>query len=71
MTISDASQTASQLQNADSTQLLREIERPLLDLSLQATRGNLVRAAQLLGLNRNTLRKKLRDLQLVAHRGLI
>ena len=51
--------------------VLREIERPLLDLSLQATRGNQVRAAQLLGLNRNTLRKKLRDLQLVAHRGLI
>jgi len=44
--------------------ILREIERPLLALSLQATRGNQIRAAELLGLNRNTLRKKLRELDL-------
>jgi len=48
--------------------ILREIERPLLALSLQATRGNQIRAADLLGLNRNTLRKKLRELDLHASR---
>ena len=44
--------------------VLREIERPLLTLSLRATRGNQIKAASLLGLNRNTLRKKIRDLQI-------
>jgi two-component system nitrogen regulation response regulator GlnG len=44
--------------------ILREVERPLLALSLHATRGNQIRAAELLGLNRNTLRKKLRELDL-------
>ena len=41
---------------------LHEIERPLISICLAAVRGNQVRAAQLLGLNRNTLRKKLREL---------
>jgi two-component system, NtrC family, nitrogen regulation response regulator GlnG len=41
---------------------LAEVERPLLTLSLAATRGNQLRTAKLLGLNRNTLRKKLQDL---------
>jgi two-component system nitrogen regulation response regulator GlnG len=49
--------------------ILREVERPLLSLSLQATRGNQIKAAELLGLNRNTLRKKLRDLDLQPVRG--
>ena len=48
--------------------ILREIERPLLSLSLEATRGNQIRAAALLGLNRNTLRKKIRDLDIAAGR---
>ena len=39
--------------------ILAEVERPLIALSLAASRGNQIRAAQLLGLNRNTLRKKL------------
>ena len=39
--------------------VLAEIERPLLRLSLAATGGNQIRAARLLGINRNTLRKKL------------
>ena len=42
--------------------VLREVEIPLLELTLAATRGNQIKAAELLGLNRNTLRKKIRDL---------
>lgn len=49
--------------------ILREIERPLLQLTLDATRGNQVRAADVLGLNRNTLRKKIRDLDIPVVRG--
>jgi len=44
--------------------LLREMERPLLELVLRYTGGNQSRAAQLLGLNRGTLRKKLRHYRL-------
>jgi two-component system nitrogen regulation response regulator GlnG len=50
--------------------VLREIERPLILLTLAATRGNQIRAAQLLGLNRNTLRKKIRELDIEVMRGL-
>jgi two-component system, NtrC family, nitrogen regulation response regulator GlnG len=42
--------------------ILREVEYPLLSAALAATRGNQIRAADLLGVNRNTLRKKIRDL---------
>lgn len=49
--------------------VLREIERPLLQLTLEATRGNQVRAADVLGVNRNTLRKKIRDLDIPVVRG--
>ena len=44
--------------------ILREVEYPLLSAALAATRGNQIRAADLLGVNRNTLRKKIRDLDL-------
>ncbi len=44
--------------------ILREIEYPLISAALGATRGNQIKAAELLGLNRNTLRKKVRDLDI-------
>lgn len=44
--------------------VLRELEYPLISAALSATRGNQIKAAELLGLNRNTLRKKVRDLDI-------
>jgi two-component system nitrogen regulation response regulator GlnG len=49
--------------------VLREMERPLLMLALNAAGGNQLKAAALLGLNRNTLRKKLRALDIRTLRG--
>lgn len=46
------------------TRILREIERPLIQKVLSATNGNQVKSAELLGLNRNTLRKKIRELEI-------
>jgi two-component system nitrogen regulation response regulator GlnG len=46
------------------TRIIREVERPLIIHTLAATGGNQVRAAQVLGLNRNTLRKKIRELEI-------
>ena len=48
--------------------ILREVEYPLLSAALAATRGNQIRAADLLGVNRNTLRKKIRDLDIQVFR---
>lgn len=50
--------------------ILREIERPLITLLLDVTRGNQVRAAQVLGINRNTLRKKINELNIPVVRGI-
>jgi two-component system nitrogen regulation response regulator GlnG len=50
--------------------VLHEVERPLIVATLRATRGNQIRAAHLLGLNRNTLRKKIRELDIPVVRGL-
>ena len=51
--------------------VLAEVERPLIRLTLAATRGNQIKAAAMLGLNRNTLRKKIRDLEIPVVRGLM
>ncbi|MCA3562781.1 MAG: nitrogen regulation protein NR(I) [Methylocystis sp.] len=44
--------------------ILEEVEAPLVNAVLAATRGNQIKAADLLGLNRNTLRKKIKDLEI-------
>jgi two-component system nitrogen regulation response regulator GlnG len=48
--------------------MLRELEGPMLARTLEATGGNQIKAAQILGINRNTLRKKMRALDLSAAR---
>ena len=50
--------------------VLAEVERPLIRMTLAATRGNQIKAAAMLGLNRNTLRKKIRDLDIPVIRGV-
>jgi len=50
--------------------VVREVERPLIELTLSATRGNQLKAARVLGVNRNTLRKKIRELDIEVVRGL-
>ncbi len=50
--------------------VLKEIERPLITLALSSTRGNQIRTAHLLGINRNTLRKKIRELDIQIVRSL-
>lgn len=50
--------------------VLAEVERPLIQMTLSATRGNQIKAAAMLGLNRNTLRKKIRDLEIPVLRGI-
>jgi two-component system nitrogen regulation response regulator GlnG len=44
--------------------ILREVENPLISAALASTRGNQIKAAELLGVNRNTLRKKIRELDI-------
>ena len=55
-------------EGADITDLhdkiVREVERPLIERVLTLTDGNQIKASRMLGLNRNTLRKKIRDLGL-------
>ena len=49
--------------------VLREIELPLIEIALAATSGNQAKCADLLGINRNTLRKKITDLDIEVTRG--
>ncbi len=44
--------------------ILREFEAPLIEIALDATAGNQAKCADLLGINRNTLRKKITDLEI-------
>ena len=44
--------------------ILREVELPLIEIALEATGGNQAKCADLLGINRNTLRKKITDLDI-------
>ncbi|MDV7269675.1 response regulator [Thioclava sp. A2] len=44
--------------------ILKEMEAPLIEIALDATGGNQARCADLLGINRNTLRKKITDLDI-------
>ena len=44
--------------------ILREIEMPLIEIALEATGGNQAKCAELLGINRNTLRKKITELDI-------
>jgi len=49
--------------------VLRDVERPLISMCLGATRGNQIKAAEILGVNRNTLRAKIRSLDIPVLRG--
>jgi two-component system, NtrC family, nitrogen regulation response regulator GlnG len=51
--------------------MLEKFELPLISVTLAATRGNQIRAADLLGLNRNTLRKKIKDLDIKVIKSLM
>ncbi|MFA8443039.1 response regulator [Yoonia sp.] len=44
--------------------ILKEVEAPLIEIALDATGGNQAKCADLLGINRNTLRKKITDLDI-------
>ena len=44
--------------------ILREVESPMIEIALEATGGNQAKCADLLGINRNTLRKKITDLDI-------
>lgn len=44
--------------------ILKEVEIPLIEIALDATGGNQAKCADLLGINRNTLRKKITDLDI-------
>jgi two-component system nitrogen regulation response regulator GlnG len=48
--------------------ILHEIEVPLIEIALDATGGNQARCAELLGINRNTLRKKITELDIEVSR---
>ena len=45
--------------------VIERVERPLIELTLRKTGGNQIRAAEILGINRNTLRKKISELHIV------
>ncbi|ONG13090.1 Fis family transcriptional regulator [Escherichia coli] len=64
LTVSTVNSQDQVTQNQDVNDLyelvLAEVEQPLLDMVMQYTRGNQTRAALMMGINRGTLRKKLK-----------
>ncbi len=49
--------------------IIERVERPLIELTLERTGGNQLQAAAILGINRNTLRKKIPTLKITPRRG--
>ncbi|MDA3902910.1 MAG: nitrogen regulation protein NR(I) [Desulfuromusa sp.] len=49
--------------------VLHQVERPLINIVLKKTRGNQIKTAEILGINRNTLRKKIKTLEIEVNRG--
>jgi two-component system, NtrC family, nitrogen regulation response regulator GlnG len=66
--IAKATANHAQLSDLHET-VIAAVERPLFELALRETRGNQIKAAEILGLNRNTLRKRLATLDVDMGKG--
>jgi Fis family transcriptional regulator len=44
--------------------VINSVEKPLIEVAIEHTRGNQTQAAELLGINRNTLRQKMKQYQI-------
>ncbi|MBK7491265.1 MULTISPECIES: helix-turn-helix domain-containing protein [Nitrosomonas] len=44
--------------------VMHSVEKPLIEIAIQYTKGNQTQAAELLGINRNTLRQKMKQYQI-------
>ena len=44
--------------------VIQSVEKPLIEIAIQHTKGNQTQAAGLLGINRNTLRQKMKQFQI-------
>jgi two-component system nitrogen regulation response regulator GlnG len=51
--------------------IIGQVEKPLIELTLEHTGGNQLKAAELLGINRNTLRKKIAELKITTKKGVV